>query len=123
MRKISGTVRNVLDSDERGLSEFNHREYLSAHCSSIMATSITGIFNTFITACMVIHTELHYLLDIYIYIYIYMSSHSPWMQKKIFGLGSSGKSMFRCLDSSESIAIERVNDDFCDCKDGSGGSK
>lgn len=28
-------------------------------------------------------------------------------------------SNFKCLDGSKSIPIDRVNDDFCDCGDGS----
>uniref|UniRef100_A0A915KES7 Glucosidase II beta subunit N-terminal domain-containing protein n=1 Tax=Romanomermis culicivorax TaxID=13658 RepID=A0A915KES7_ROMCU len=30
-----------------------------------------------------------------------------------------GKSHFTCLDGSVSIPFEFVNDDYCDCKDGS----
>jgi hypothetical protein len=30
-----------------------------------------------------------------------------------------GATQFTCLDGSETLAIDKVNDDYCDCRDGS----
>lgn len=41
----------------------------------------------------------------------------PPSRLALYGVGEDG--LFRCLDGSKSIPFERVNDDYCDCPDGS----
>lgn len=42
--------------------------------------------------------------------------HPPDYHK--YALSEDGKS-WKCLESSESISWSAINDDYCDCKDGS----
>lgn len=64
------------------------------------------------------------VIHLHIPLYSYLSSSpspspSPSKDAHLFQPQPSSSNQFKCLDSKELIPIEAVNDDYCDCKDGS----
>lgn len=61
-------------------------------------------------------------LSLSLFSYLFLSSPSspsPSTDAHLFQPQPSSSNQFKCLDSKELIPIGAVNDDYCDCKDGS----
>lgn len=72
------------------------------------------------------HHLLHFTFNMRFHIIIAAVFWSDFVDsRKIRGISSSYKRFYRekksflCLDGSKMIPFERVNDDYCDCEDGS----
>ena len=107
----------------RSLFVLGQRDLLAAKLSSVLANGPLDAcaMTLTLTECrMLVRTSVTLvLLAVLISAPSITAASVRGVQPDLASQYSTSASAFRCLDGSKSIQVDRINDDYCDCLDGS----